>query len=313
MLRRAARPGDVVTRWPAVVGGAGLMVLALPLGIVLLLSPASSAGACSVDAPAVDGKWTAGQIGELWVSQGGPADQAETAGAVGMAESGGDPNAVGPPTRWGVAIGLMQILGAVLPGDLRDPAVNMRNAVKKYEDAHGWTPWEAWSNGSYLRYMGGGSPAPVDCGGDLGGGTELPSGGQWLAALPGMPGEQCDARIIPDVEALIRRYHVTVTDCYAAVGHAAGGEHPLGLATDLVPGAGGSWDDVDRLAHDAGWIRSCGASGVRPACPLKPWLRFVGWDGYPGHGRGDHLHLSWQHGPGRPASTVTVFSTEGTA
>jgi hypothetical protein len=58
-----------VTRWPAVVGAAAAAVLLAPLGIVLLLSPASSAGACSVDAPVVDGKWTAAQIGQLWVSQ----------------------------------------------------------------------------------------------------------------------------------------------------------------------------------------------------------------------------------------------------
>ena len=74
------------------------------------------------------------------------------------------------------------------------------------------------------------------------------SGGQWLAPVPGMPGETCDRRILPDVVTLIRRYHVAVTDCYAPTGHAADGEHPLGLAVDLVPGRGGSWDDVDWLA-----------------------------------------------------------------
>jgi hypothetical protein len=61
----------------------------------------------------------------------------------------------------------MQILGAVLPGDLRDPAVNMRNAVKKWKDARGWTPWEAFTNGNYLRFMGQGAGAPVTC--DVGG------------------------------------------------------------------------------------------------------------------------------------------------
>lgn len=133
-----------------------------------------------------------------------------------------------------------------------------------------------------------------------------PDHGGWLAPIPG--GQQCDRRIVPDVLTLIRVYHVAVTACYAPSGHAAGGEHPLGLATDIVPGTGGSWDDVDQLAADTGWIRACGASGVRPACPLKPWVRFVGYDGYPNHGRGNHLHISWQHGPGKPASTVTVFT-----
>lgn len=136
--------------------------------------------------------------------------------------------------------------------------------------------------------------------------TGPPPTGDWLARIPG--GQECDRRIVPDVLALIRVYHIAVTACYAPTGHATDGEHPLGVATDIVPGPGGTWDDVDRLAHDVGWIRACGASGVRPACPLDPWLRFVGYDGYPNHGRGNHLHLSWQHGPGRPAETVTVFT-----
>lgn len=148
---------------------------------------------------------------------------------------------------------------------------------------------------------------PVDPPGD--GILELPQNGAWLAPLPGMPGRQCDARIIPNLLTLIAHYHLQIGDCYAPTGHEADGEHPLGLAADITPGPGGSWDLLDQLARDVGWIRSCGWSGVRPVCPLKPWLRFVGWDGYPGHGRGSHLHLSWDHGPGRPATTVRVFAT----
>jgi hypothetical protein len=142
-----------------------------------------------------------------------------------------------------------------------------------------------------------------------GGGVQVgPVGSSWLAVVPGTTFE-CDRRIVPDVVVLIERYHLQLTACYAPTGHAADGEHPLGLAVDVVPAPPASWGAVDKMALDVGWVRSCGASGVRPACPLRPWVRFVGYDGYEGHGRGNHLHLSWAHGPGRPAAWVRVMSS----
>jgi hypothetical protein len=144
-------------------------------------------------APVVKGKYTQGQIEALWVAQGGPENQAAIAGAVGMAESGGNPNAYNPSG----ATGLMQILGAVLPGDLRDPAVNMRNAIKKWEDAHGWSPWEAYTNGRYLRWMGkagssgGASPEPVVC----------PESGGPDGPITGTPKEIIDTIVLPIANA----------------------------------------------------------------------------------------------------------------
>jgi hypothetical protein len=316
-----------VKSWPLIGVAAGSMVLALPLGIVLLLTPAPSASACPVNVPA--GKLSQAEISALWTAEGGSAASTNVsglgpvpdpiiAGAVGMAESGGDPtivNSIG-------AGGLMQIHPPE-PNYL-DPATNMHIAVRKF-NAGGWQPWQAFTgpdghgdDGPWRQWLGkaGTSTTPADAAvcdttAVPGGSRQLPQRGRWLASVPGMPGIQCDARIVPDVVELIRRYHVRVTACYAPTGHAADGEHPLGVATDLIPGPGGTWDDVDRLARDVGWTRPCGPSGVRPACPLKPWLRFVGYDGYAGHGRGNHLHLSWMHGPGRPATTVTVFPTDG--
>jgi hypothetical protein len=64
----------------------------------------------------------------------------------------------------------------------------------------------------------------------------LPSvDGEWLAPLPGFPGERCDRRIVGDVALLTRAYGLRVTDCFGGRPHEVGGEHPLGLATDLVP------------------------------------------------------------------------------
>lgn len=127
-------------------------------------------------------------------------------------------------------------------------------------------------------------------------------------ATGGSP-ESCDARIVPDVIALTRRYGVVVTDCYAPTGHAATGEHPLGAAVDLVP-RDGDWNRTLRLARTAGWKPACGAQGARPACADPPF-RAVLYNGAPNHGDpqhcspcagGPHLHLSWNTSasPGQP-------------
>jgi hypothetical protein len=124
--------------------------------------------------------------------------------------------------------------------------------------------------------------------------------GAWLAAVPGAPGGRCDRRILPNLVYLIRRYRLAVTDCHSTDAvHAAGGEHPLGLGVDLVPGPGGSWELVDELA-----------AAAEPAQDQpRPPFRWVGYDGDPNHGRGNHLHLSWQHAPAAfntPAPWVLV-------
>jgi hypothetical protein len=126
-----------------------------------------------------------------------------------------------------------------------------------------------------------------------------------LAAIPGFPDEQVDERILPDVLALIATYHVAVTAGYATSGHAPDGEHPLGLAVDLVPGPHGTWDDVDRLAA---WAEP---EQDHP----RPPFRWVGYNGDANHGRGNHLHLSWEHGPTeagqRSVRWVDVFDVAG--
>ena len=132
-------------------------------------------------------------------------------------------------------------------------------------------------------------------------GVQRVFGGGQIVAVPGAPGERIDERLVADVVLIMRRYRVAVTDGYAATGHAPDGEHPLGLAIDVVPGAGGTWSDVDELAE---WAEP------RQGHPRPPFS-WVGYDGDRGHGRGHHLHLSWEHGPatGRrpPARWVSVL------
>lgn len=137
------------------------------------------------------------------------------------------------------------------------------------------------------------------------GGITKITGGGAIVAIPGFPGEQIDQRLLPDLDYLVRTYHVFVTDGYSTSSiHAAGGEHPLGLAVDLVPGPGGTWDDVDRLAAWAEPVQN------QPRAPF----RWVGYNGDANHGRGNHLHLSWRHAPasGPPAAWVDVFAIGAT-
>jgi hypothetical protein len=126
-----------------------------------------------------------------------------------------------------------------------------------------------------------------------------------FAPLPGwaMDGgrtaQLVDARILADVEWILRSYGLRVTAGREA-GHLSHGD---GTAVDMVPAAGTSqqaWDDSAlRLARDIGWTALCGGSGAAPACPLKAWVRFVGYNGYPNHGDPAHtgpmahIHVSW--------------------
>jgi Ca2+-binding RTX toxin-like protein len=131
-------------------------------------------------------------------------------------------------------------------------------------------------------------------------------GGGRFVAIPGFPGESIDVRLLADIRHLVRKYKVHITDGYAHSGHAAAGEHPRGLAVDIVPGPGGSWSDVDRLAK---WAEP---RQNRPRAPF----RWVGYNGDYNHGRGNHLHLSWMHSPtprNKPARVVYTLSLRAKA
>lgn len=114
------------------------------------------------------------------------------------------------------------------------------------------------------------------------------TGGGKFVDIPGFPGEQIDRRLLPDIAWMVRRYDIFITDGYSLDPvHARNGEHPIGLAADIVPNAarGGTWAEIADLAH---WAEP------QQDHPRMPF-RWVGWNGDPGHGRGNHLHLSWSH------------------
>ncbi|UJA21634.1 hypothetical protein HJD18_16355 [Thermoleophilia bacterium SCSIO 60948] len=197
------------------------------------------------------------------------------------------------------------------------------DAVAAYAD-------EVMARAVQYGFQGSGAPAPTDpeqaqpqlassggCGsagtpaGQLGEARRATSP-QGLRPLPAdiTPGtaESCDARVVPDVVYLARRYGILVTDCYG-LGHAPDGEHPLGAAIDAVP-KDGNWSRTLRLARALGWSESCAASGVAPSCADPPF-RFIGYNNFPSHGDpsscvpctgGPHIHISWQTSasPGQP-------------
>jgi hypothetical protein len=150
---------------------------------------------------------------------------------------------------------------------------------------------------------------------DPGSARRVPFGGTWLAPVPGT-GMSCDARIVGDVRFVLQRFGLRLTACFAASGHAAGGEHPLGLATDLVP-VDGDWDRTLAAARSFGWSPGCAANGC--AGSARAPMRVVLYNGYPGHGDpahcsppscAAHLHLSWLHAataPLTPAAWVDVL------
>jgi hypothetical protein len=138
---------------------------------------------------------------------------------------------------------------------------------------------------------------------------ETKRGGRFVK-IPGFPGERIDRRLLADIEFLRERYKdkLFITDAYSTSDvHARNGEHPIGLALDIIPNFERTrkWRKVSRLAK---WAEP---RQDRPRAPF----RWVGYNGDAGHGRGDHLHLSWSHSatrPEQPARTVyTIKCPDG--
>lgn len=136
----------------------------------------------------------------------------------------------------------------------------------------------------------------------------LTTGGGKIVEIPGFPGERIDRRLLRDVQYMVDEYKVFVTDGYSTDPiHSANGEHPIGLALDIVPDAsrGGTWRDVGRLARFAEPKQN------QP----RPPFRWVGYNGDAHHGRGHHLHLSWNHEGrhrfGKPMRSVYTLRCPG--
>jgi len=97
--------------------------------------------------------------------------QAKIMAAIAMAESGGNPNAVGDVAlenaTWGPSVGLTQVRTLKKQtgtgGDrdinkvLGDPIANLKAAYDISSHGTTFTPWSTYTSGAYKKYLGGGS------------------------------------------------------------------------------------------------------------------------------------------------------------
>jgi protein required for attachment to host cells len=100
-------------------------------------------------------------------------------------------------------------------------------------------------------------------------------------------GERLNRRISGVVGGWARRYHVDMTAGYdPGGGHVSPGHNVTGTATDVIPGAGGSWNRLESgLRAIQGQVNQIlyGSNGVGTP--------------YPNHGRGNHAHIEWGLAP----------------
>jgi hypothetical protein len=106
----------------------------------------------------------------------------------------------------------------------------------------------------------------------------VPFGGTWLSPVPGT-GLRCDGRIVPDVRVLIAHFGLRLTACFAGSKPRAAGEHPRGLAVDVVPGDGNR-NRTMRVARPSTGRRTTPRTGVPGARSCASSL----YNGFPGHG-----------------------------
>jgi len=128
------------------------------------------------------------------------------------------------------------------------------------------------------------------------------TGGGRFVDVPDFAGETIDRRLLRDIAWMRQKFRIYVADGYSnAKGHRRDGEHPIGLALDIVPdeSIGGTWGDINDLAR---WAEP------RQDRPRSPF-RWVGYRGDKRHGPRDHLHISWNHSPTRPKHVARTVDT----
>jgi Phage tail lysozyme len=120
-----------------------------------------------------------------------------------------------------------------------------------------------------------------------------------FAPIPGMPGEEANTRVIPLIVKLIARYHAFVTDAYDrdhSAGHKSPGHNVTGTAVDMVP----------KNPTAAGWnmIEAMGKWAVSKGMIVGYGAGVPGSQAWPGHGRGNHIHIELGNNPGAAASVL---------
>ena len=98
------------------------------------------------------------QLTQLAQNAGFSGSALQTAVAIALAESSGNPSVVGDTSITpGGSVGLMQINLAAHPeysaADLMDPQANMDAAFQIYQAAGGFTPWTTYNTGAYVSAL----------------------------------------------------------------------------------------------------------------------------------------------------------------
>lgn len=126
---------------------------------------------------------------------------AQTAAAIALAESSGNPSAHNPvPPDDSYGLWQINMLGPLGPSrrsqygltsnrDLLDPSVNARAMVAVSGGCSNWRPWSTYTSGAYKKYLTGSS----------GGGVSIPSGGS-SSSSGGGGGSTSGAPPVPEGE-----------------------------------------------------------------------------------------------------------------
>lgn len=248
---------------------------------------AQAAGAIGM---AKGGIYSQAEMAQLWIAAGGPASQAQIAGAVGMAESRGDSqivNSIG-------ATGLMQIHPAE-PGSL-DPLTNMRQAVRKWNE-RGWLPWEAYTNGNYKQFLGGkGGGGIIGAIGGLLGGVGGAIGSLISGGAEALIGKLPDVSKLPDWMGGVGKYMLGKVGSWVKdkfkdlIGLGGGGG---GGGATRGPKGVGSFGGVPMANWVVEALQYAASRGVavRPTSGYRP-----GFDPHTATGASEHQGIQYPHG-----------------
>jgi Lysozyme like domain len=113
---------------------------------------------------------SAAQIMQYAAAAGFSGSDLQTAVAIALAESSGNPSAYNPETAAGTpdgegSFGLWQIYLFAHPEfaglNLYDPQTNANCAYQVYSESGGFSPWSTYNSGAYTAYLSAITPAPA--------------------------------------------------------------------------------------------------------------------------------------------------------